>query len=619
MKRMNKIKSWSLSIVTAMALMTGCNDDFLDTQPLTSIPGDVVWTDAGLAEAFVTDLYNVLGQGGFDEQMQASLTDEAVFTHPGRGINVITEARSNPADPGWINYTLDWDDMYRRIRAANIAITNLQEPQFDNPELVERLLGEALFMRAYMYHQLLRYYGGVPLVDSPYELGAEDYTIARNTFAETVDFIVNDAEQAAQLLDGEARVLGRASKAAALALRSRVLLYAASDLHDIPTASAKSAVIAGFDHPELIGYVDGDQMQRWQRAQAAAKDVLDLEGYGYMLNLTEPVTPEEGFENYVNVSLFRGGGEEDMIFGRYFIQSRNENGGRVGLYNGPNGYRNWAGNTPIQQLVDDYEMMDGTEFSWDNPEHAANPYENRDPRFEATILHDASDWKPRFTTTADPANEIQTGQYEVIGSDGSVTTHFGLDTRQSSIEDWNGTRTGYYMRRFVDPNPNLVDMNMWQQVPWAFFRYTEAVLNYVEASIELGEDAVAQEWLNKVRFRVGMPAVTDMGQDLMERYRNERRIEMAYEEQRYHDARRWMIAPEEFGEQPEIIDIEGTLKPGKKVTQYQYNPENYNYEYTVIELGEGIENRAWDDKMYYLPIHRDEMNRNEQLVQNPGY
>lgn len=619
MKRFNKLKTLSLSIVTAMVLTTGCNDDFLDTKPLTAIPGDVVWTDAGLAEAFVTDLYTVLGQGGFDEQMQASLTDEAIFTHPGRGINVITEARSNPESPGWINYTLNWPNMYSRIRAANIAIENLQNPQFADQALADRLLGEALFMRAYMYHQLMRYYGGVPLVDEPYKLGEPDYTISRNTFAETIDFIVKDAEQAAQLLEGKSMAKGRANQAAALALKSRVLLYAASDLHDIPFASSQSSVIASYPHPELIGYVSGDRMERWQKAQAAAKAVLDLPGYGFMLNLTGPVSREEGLQNYIDMSLFRSNAENEMIFGRYFIQSKNEGGGRVGLFNGPNGYRNWAGNTPLQDLVDDYEMMDGTEFDWNNPAHAASPYENRDPRLEATILHDASDWKPRFTTTADPANQIQTGQYEVIGSNGQKTTHFGLDTRQSSIEDWNGTRTGYYMRRFIDPNPNLRDMNMWQQVPWAFFRYTEAVLNYVEASIQLGEDEKAREWLNKIRFRVGMPAVTATGQELMERYRNERRIEMAYEEQRYHDVRRWMIPEETFGKQPGIIDIKGTLKPGKTVTTYQYNPENYNYVYNPILLGEGVEKRAWHDKMYFLPIHRDEINRNDKLAQNPGY
>ncbi|PRY00223.1 putative outer membrane starch-binding protein [Pontibacter ummariensis] len=607
-----------MGIITAMVLATGCNDDFLDTQPLTSIPGDVVWTDAALAEAFVTDLYTALGNGGFDEQMLASLTDESVFTHPGRGINTITEARSNPADPGWINGTLSWQNMYSKIRAANLAIENLETPKFDNPAMAARLKGEALFMRAYLYHQLLRYYGGVPLVEKSYKLGEDDYTMPRNTFEETVNFIVKDADEAAQLLDGKSMAKGRSSKAAALALKSRVLLYAASDLHDIPTASAKSSVIAGYSKPELIGYVSGNQMERWRKAQAAAKEVLDLGGYGYELHLTEPVAPEQGTANYMDMSLYRGGAEREMIFGRYFIQSKNENGGRVGLFNGPNGYRNWAGNTPLQDLVDDYEMMDGSKFSWDNPDHRAAPYDNRDPRLAATVLYDGANWKPRFTTT-DPANQIQTGQYEIIGSDGQKTTHFGLDTRQSSIEDWNGTRTGYYMRRFVDPNPNFVDMNMWQQVPWAFFRYTEAVLNYVEASIELGEDAEAQEWLNKVRFRVGMPAVTEGGEALMQRYRNERRVEMAYEEQRYHDVRRWMIADEKFGRQPRIIDIKGTLKPGKTVTLYQYSRENYNYTYNPIELGKGVENRAWDDKMFYLPIHRDEMNRNDKLVQNPGY
>ncbi|MHA6246361.1 RagB/SusD family nutrient uptake outer membrane protein [Pontibacter sp. CAU 1760] len=618
MKKFNRLKSLSWGVITALVLSTGCNDDFLDTQPLTQIPSNVVWTDASLAEAFVTNLYTALGNGGFDEQMMASLTDEALFTHPGRGINTITEARSNPADPGWINYTLNWPNMYSHIRASNLAIENLRDPKFNNPAMQERLLGEALFMRAYLYHQLVRYYGGVPLVERSYALGEDDYTIPRNTFEESVNFIVKDCDEAAGLLEGKSMAKGRASKVAALALKSRILLYAASDLHDIPTARAKSDAIAAFTKPELIGYVSGNQTERWQKAQAAAKAVLDIPGLGYELNLSAPVSAEQGTQNYVNVSLFRNGGEQDMIFGRNFIQSKNENGGRIGLFNGPNGYRNWAGNTPLQDLVDDYEMMDGSEFSWDNPAHRAAPYANRDPRLKATVLYDGSDWKPRFTTT-DPANQIQTGQYEVIGANGQKTIHFGLDTRQSSIEDWNGTRTGYYMRRFVDPSPNLTDMNMWQQVPWAFFRYTEAVLNYVEASIELGEDAVAQQWLNKVRFRAGMPAVTETGDALMERYRNERRVEMAYEEQRYHDVRRWMIASRVMSQQPRIIDIKGVLKPGKNVTLYQHSTDNYTYTYNPIELGKGVENRAWNDKMFYLPIHRDEMNRNDKLVQNPGY
>ncbi|SDK84563.1 Starch-binding associating with outer membrane [Catalinimonas alkaloidigena] len=619
---MKNTKFIPLGIVMAVFVTTGCNDDFVNTQPLTEVSADLVWTDAGLAEAFVTDLYTGLGNGGFDEQMLASLTDEAIFTHPGRGINTITEARSNPADRGWINNTLDWPNMYARIRAANLALTNLESPGFDNPDMAQRLRGEAYFMRAYYYHQLVRYFGGVPLIDRPYELNEPDYMAPRNTFEECVDFIISDCDMAAQLLPVKGDIAsGRANATAAMALKARILLYAASDLHDIPTASANSAAIASYSKPEYLGYLSGDRTARWQQARDAAKAVVDMTEFGYMLDLSAPATAEEGTANYVNMAMSRNGGDRELLFGRYFINAKQENGGRIGLFNGPNGYHNWAGNTPIQNLVDDYEMMDGTSFDWNNPAQASDPYSDRDPRFYATVLYDGAPWKPRTADVAgkDPFNEIQTGQYEVINAEGEKVPHFGLDTRQSSVEDWNGTRTGYYMRKFIDPNPSIVDQNTWQQIPWPFLRYTEMVFNYIEASLELGDEAEALAWLNKIRFRAGMPAVTASGQALRDRYRNERRIEMAYEEQRYHDARRWMIAPETLGQQAERIEIIGTLKPSAEVTLYRYDPAQYNYEYTPQDIDPGIENRQWDDKMYYLPIHRDEMNRNTELVQNPGY
>ncbi|MDJ1501672.1 RagB/SusD family nutrient uptake outer membrane protein [Xanthocytophaga agilis] len=619
---MNKIKYIYLSIITTLFLITSCNDDFLNTKPLGEVSEADVWTDPALTEAFVTQIYNGLGFGGFYEEMLASLTDEALFTHPGRGINTFMESRSNPADRGKVNITQDWPAMYQRIRACNLALKNLASPQFENTNgIVERLRGEALFMRAYYYHQLVRYYGGVPLIERPYELGEADYTVVRNTFEECVNFIVKDCDEAAQLLDGKTMANGRASKAAALALKSRILLYAASDLHDIPTASAKSATIGGFSDKNILGYIDGSRDARWLAAKNAAKAVLDLPGYGYQTNLSAPVTPAQGTTNYMNMSLSKGGGESELIFARYFINLKTEDGGRVGLFNGPNGYHNWAGNTPIQNLVDDYEMMDGTSFDWNNTAHASAPYQNRDPRMDATILHDGSPWKPRTADGAgkDPYNQIQTGQYQIVNSENKVVSYFGLDTRQSSIEDWNGTRTGYYMRKFIDPNPSIVDQNTWQEIPWPFFRYTEAMFNYAEACIELGEDEEARTWLNKIRFRAGMPAITESGDALKQRYRNERRIEMAYEEQRYHDARRWMIAPETLGQKAGIINITATFKPGKSLTLYKYDPQIYNYIYKPLNIDPGIENREWKDKMYFLPISRDEINRNAKLVQNPGF
>jgi len=346
--------------------------------------------------------------------------------------------------------------------------------------------------------------------------------------------------------------------------------------------------------------------------------------------LSGPVSAEEGRANYVAVAMGGGsaaadaGGAEDMIFDRsatidYVTEANWPLGGlHHGINNGPNGYNNWAGNTPIQQLVDDYETMDGSKFDWDNPEHTAAPYQNRDPRFYATILYDGADWKPRPASAApiDPANQIQAGRYD----NGNGETIPGIDTRDGPIENWNGSRTAYYTRKFTDPDPSIAEnFSFGQAIPYPFIRYTEVVLNYVEACLETGDEATAREWLNKVRFRVGMPAVEDAGSALVDRYRNERRVELAYEEHRYHDARRWLIAPTTLGRGIQVMDVRATLKPGATAhVPYRYDPEVYDYSYDVVNNTD-VETRTWVDKMYYRPISRDEVQRNASLVQNPGY
>ncbi len=469
----------------------------------------------------------------------------------------------------------------------------------------------------------------MPLISHSYGLN-QDYSVTRNTYEECVKFIVNDCDSAALLLAGRTLASGRATQLSALALKSRVLLYAASDLHDIPTAKVKSATIGAFTNPELLGYVSGDRNARWVAAQAAAKAVLDL-GSGYMLNLSAPLSSAAGTQAYVSMAM--GGASKapgvdaaassELLFMRQFSADLytggpGGDGTSVGLDNGPNGYHNWAGNVPIQELVDDYEMMDGTKFDWTNPTEAAAPYKNRDPRLYATILYDGAGWKPRnkITSNPDPVNQIQSGSYETAPG-GSLLA--GLDTRQSVVENWNASWSGYYMRKFIDPDPNVVDNNTRQYIPYPFFRYTEAVLNYVEASIELGQEDVATTWINKIRFRAGMPAITMGGDALRQEYRNERRVEMAFEEQRYHDARRWMIADQTLGRKLEFINVTGLLKPGQTApVPYRHDESIYTYKYVTF-IDNSLENRTWIDKMYFRPISRDEINRNSKLIQNPGY
>ncbi|MFN8355551.1 MAG: RagB/SusD family nutrient uptake outer membrane protein [Spirosomataceae bacterium] len=625
---MKRIKISASIVTAALLVMLSCDKSFLNTQPLDKISSEATWSDGSLAQAFIFNVYSYLGYGGFEEQALAAYTDEAMFTHAGRNINTFTEGAETPGSLAWMSPTYEWSNMYLAIRQANVAIDRLPTATFSNTKLRDQLLGEAYFLRAYYYQQLVRFYGGVPLISKPYGLN-DDYSVARNTYDDCVKFIIADLDKATQLLDGKSLEDGRANKLAALALKSRVLTYAASDLHDGPTLKTKSAAAASYQNLDLLAYPSGERAARWQAAKAASKAVLDAAS-GYKLNLTAPASAADGRNNYTAIAM--GGksaaadpaGSAELIFQRthtaLYTQENNWPLGGIhyGINNGPNGYHNWAGNTPIQQLVDDYEMMDGTKFDWSNTAQKADPYANRDPRLYATILYDGATWKPRPSDVSalDPVNQVQTGYYD----DGKGGKLNGIDTRESAVENWNGSRTHYYTRKFIDPDPALPDnQSSAQVIPWPFIRYTEVVLNYVEACLETGDEAEAKKWLNKIRYRAGMPEVKDAGTTLRDRYRNERRIELVYEEHRYHDARRWLVAPTTVGRGIKAINVEAKLKTGASANvPYKFDKTKYNYTYTVVDNTEN-ETRKWNDKMYFRPISRDEINRNSKLVQNPGY
>lgn len=586
--------------ITAAALalfgLGACDTSVLNVEPKDQLSDEAVFADANLAEAFLNDIYNGMGHGLYEMQL-GSITDETQFIHI-RGTDRVLEALVTPSDLAALGDTryfsrFIWSPTYSRIRQANIFLNQIDGTEFDQA-LKDRMKGEAYFLRAYFYHNLLRWYGGVPIVTQVYGL-EDEFKVARSSFAETVDFIVANADSAAALLpevQGGSN-LGRATKGAALTLKSRVLLYAASDLYvDNPSGMPETGYTGGVDQTAL-----------YRAAKNAAQDVIDLGIYS--LYEPNPASPEEATENYHQLFLQKESSE--AIMNRFFLSKRGD-GYHPGLHNGPNGYHNWGGNTPIQQLVDDYRMLDGSVFSWSNPAHAAAPYENRDPRFDASILHDGSQWRerPSDVVALDPNGIIQTFS-ELELPDGTVMA--GLDTRDSPIEDWNGGYSGYLLKKFIDPNVNAQFIR--QEAPWPFFRYAEVLLNYAEASIELGELDDAVMAMNQIRRRAAMPEFTAaQGQaTLRTEYQNERRVELAFEEHRFFDVRRWMIAPDHLDENAEgiIITLEGTdpLDPSTWT----------NYTYTTHD----IQNRAWDDKMYFSPIDRNEINRNDMLVQNPFY
>ena len=279
----------------------------------------------------------------------------------------------------------------------------------------------------------------------------------------------------------------------------------------------------------------------------------------------------------------------------------------------PNGYHNWGNNVPLGELVDDYEMKDGTSFDWSNPAHQASPYTNREARFYATILYEGAQWRvrPSDVQAIDPWNRIQVGH--VYDSAGELVVP-GVDTRSGPIEDWNGGKSGYYVRKFVDPaiDPQYVK----QDVPFRHFRYAEVLLNYAEACIELSEDVEALTYLNRIRKRAGQPDIVATGDALRQAYRHERRVEMAYEDQRFWDVRRWVIGPDAY-HQTHAVDVR--YETDQPATNYRQADGTTWGPPIFAEKELGGDARAWLDKAYFFPIMRDEMNKNSLLIQNRGY
>ena len=594
-----KLNRFAAPVLALLALLplSGCGDSILEVSPQDQLSDEMVFADANVAETFLNDVYRGIGHGLNGTTLWA-LTDDG---HNTRGGGTAQHMQSNvsPSSLGAIGGDrfahYRWGDLYRSIRMANIFLAGVDSATFDEARR-QRMEGEARFLRAYFYHNLLRIYGGVPLVTQVYGLG-DDFAAPRDGFAETVDFIVAEADSAAVLLPVShgAADLGRATRGAALALKARVLLYAASDLYAVnPSGRPENGYVGG-----------GDRTARWRAARDAARAVMDLGAY--RLFRATPAPGESPADNYAAIWL--NPTNEEIVFARYFLRARGTTDiPNVGRYDGPNGYRNWGSNTPTQNLVDAYRMADGSAFDWNDPVKAANPYANRDPRFYASIHHDGAPWVPRPADVArlDPVGVIQTFS-KVTLPDGSTLP--GLDSRSGPIESWNGTYAGYYKRKAIDPS--VEHQFVAQEVPWLFIRYAEVLLNYAEASMELGDEPEARLALNQIRRRAGMPELDGSytGERLRAEYRNERRVEMAFEEQRFFDARRWMIAPAVFGEDARGVDI--TVRATDPLDRSTY----HDYAYRIIS----VEPRSWGDKMYFMPIPRDEMNRNPLLTQNPGY
>lgn len=571
----------------ATTMLASCAD-ILDKKPLTEISDNDLWSDPALLKAFVNSRYNQVGVNGA-ESMQSSIVDETELTWL-RGCETHNFARLSPTDLGRMNGAWwGWDNRSWSTKWTNISNCNIFFERVDNVAFTDetektKLVGQVRFIRSFEYWDLIARWGAMPIITKSFSINDREEIVGqkRNTYKECIDFLVSELDQAAKELPANwsGDDYGRATSVAALALKSRILLYAASPLMNEDVKI-----------PE-VGYTTPEP-DRWQKAAKAATEALDAaQNAGYELyNLNGDPS-----KNYQLIFMDNTAANKETLFARMGTSSADgESISSCDQYNNPNGYGGWGGNCPLQELVDAYEVVkDGvaSKFDWNNPEEKANPYANRDPRFYATILYDGAKWMTRNVET-----------YFDVDGNGNITGG-GKDTKFGN-DSWNASPTGYNMKKFMDEGYALNSWNFCAR-NWIHLRMAELYLNKAEALYYTGDEEGAREALKPVRQRAGMPAVTATGTDLLEAIKNERRIEFAFEEHRYFDVRRWKEAPKYFGTTVHAITIK-KYPDGKKT-----------YEVDKLRSDVGGD-RKWDDKMYWLPIPKSEMDKNPNLVQNPGY
>lgn len=620
---------FAIFILPAFYFMS-CSD-FMDITPTTEYTEEAVFSDAGLTQAFVNRIYAYVVSGAKEHTLDG-LTDDAYFTH-NYGQVAVNTASVSESDLQWFgngNNPFRWQNNYMGIRYANIIIQNIDQVPPRQGFDTNAMKGEAYFLRAYLYTELIRGYGGVPIVDKPYSIDQmEEMKIPRNNIKECIEFIVKDCEEAEKYLPEKvsAANLGRATKYAATALKARALLHVASPLFADKTVNTLA-----------VNQYAGDRNALYTAAREAADKVIDS-GVYELINCKGGLNTERAVR--FNSIITKNNNEQ--IFTRQYGTLGDWN--QMGLWHGPNGYHNWAGTTPTQDLVMAFEFEDGTlpqGMTKPGEWRIGNPYNGREPRFYATVATDGNDWgRPRPADARDldptPLGNLQAGFYEM--TDGEVSLNvdlpdgtkkaikgmWGIDTRKGPIEDWNGSWTGYYEKKLIDPT---IDAQSYpQEVPWTYMRLAEMYLIAAEACVELNKLEDAAVYLDAVRGRIDLKdtksALTARGKsfnqsDMREFVRHERRVEFAYESFRYYDVRRWMIAPETNNKKLTGIEVFGLLKPGQTQTKpYIHNENKYTYYYIVTDLF-FRENRKWDNKMYFAPISREERKRNPNLEQNPG-
>ncbi|AKP53057.1 RagB/SusD family nutrient uptake outer membrane protein [Cyclobacterium amurskyense] len=607
--KINMIKRLVILIVSGF-IFTSCNENLLERQPLDAISEENVFTDPVFLQNYVYNIYNGIkphwspGTGGYIGMTDIAASAPDTHNRSG-GIRQYLEGNINSDNVTQL--TNIWAEEYDYIRRANIFFEKVEDSQIDEQAL-NRMKGEVHFLRAWMYFELIRTFGGVPIITNSFSLSDESFDVSRNSYEECANFVLSETELAIELLDGYSQEPGKISKNAALGLKARMLLYMASPLNN-----------------------PSNDISKWQAAATANKAVIDA---GYTLHPTH----EDLFKQPVKT--------DETIFGRSFTAgSRIPDWG----YNydfWPSGFDARQRIMPTQTFINMFQMAngeypylpDGTTVNPASGYDEQEPNKDRDPRYYSYILYpgagpvniiDGSKSTVRLYEYWEDANPNPDNlppyqnPNKVDPNNNQELFDFGRDSETYWVKGltpfhWR-VQTGYTFRKLLDFNGPRASFDFDYNQLMIFMRLPEFYLNYAETQIALGNEEVAREYINKVRRRpsVNMPDIASSGTELIRDYKNERAVELHLEDIHFWDLLRWKDAPGKI----DLFPIRGLSKVTMDWTNAEEGDLLGKLNFTYGPIDEVDPRFPWPGDYYYLfPIPREEIQRsNNSITQNPGY
>lgn len=608
-------------LTLAIALIgtsTSCSD-YLDKEPLDQISDATLWESQALASLYVDEIYAemlfmtsetvntdrnnthygaLLNLAMMSDEGRATESGSAVLNTYARGLLTVSGGFQNM-----------WP-LYTTIRSTNELFEKIEDSSMDAADKQE-LIDRARYARALCYFTLVKYYGAVPLItyaqaiDAPYD----ELYVSRTPEQDVYDFIISECSDIFATMPDSASA-GYPSKWAAKALESRAALYAGS------IAKYGEVQLDG-----LLGIPSSDANTYFETSYKASKSIIEDSSHALYNKY-----PEDPATNFRQLFLDESSNPEPIMVVAY------EGTAAVGInyafafFSLPYPFTAAWGGTKVSvylDLIETFDYVDGSSGEIDEKfftglHHPSEIFANKDPRFFATIMTQSSEWFEQqaemytYYIDEDGTEIFGTTNVSYTGKNGDTVAVATLGAAQNVT---NTPKTGFTPCKYAG-DISYIPNNWYGEADWHVFRTGEIYLNYAEAAYELGYTSEALAKVNDIRDRAGVAGHASID---MDKIRDERRVELAFESHRWLDLRRWRTAEDALtyssGKHRGLaykLDYNSVLAADGDLSQYKYKID-------IIEQVDDNTTKYFDPKMYYLPITTTNTTNNPNLVENPGY